>query len=108
MCECLEHADGSMYLCPVCADIYREAREENERLREQHERWSRWLCNTVDRKEVFKRLHEDIAALEGVVEAARTVKDKSVSMGGLMRVPLFYYNKLCEALVALDRAQEGE
>lgn len=28
MCECAEYDDGSAYLCPVCADQYRQWRDE--------------------------------------------------------------------------------
>ena len=33
MCECLDYDEGDRYQCPVCADIDRALRTENERLR---------------------------------------------------------------------------
>lgn len=32
MCECLEYAEGDMYLCPPCADEYRNTKEKYEAL----------------------------------------------------------------------------
>jgi len=31
MCECLEYADGSIFLCTVCAGIWKEIEEEKEK-----------------------------------------------------------------------------
>ena len=53
MCECLEHSDGTITLCEVCADTWRESQSDMVRLHD-----------------VIDRLNRHISALE---KAARKV-----------------------------------